>query len=325
MPLGCDLGEGEVAMELNQFRVFYYVAKCKSFAQAADALFVTRPAVSIKIRQLEDFYGVRLFERSGKKIELTNAGKILFAYAEKVFNLIDEAESRLNDMNWRFSGVLRISTGLTVGTCYLGALINAFREEYPEVEIQMQVKNKKGVIEDILNSWEDLGFLCNVPINENLVVTPLGKEELVVIASPSHPFGEGPTVSISQLNGQSFILREKGSGTREYIERQINKLRISINICMEIGSDEAIKRAVMEGLGISIVPIGIAEKEIDDGLLRHYYLREGKLLLEYSMVHHKDKYISGLIQSFMQMATDRFPLLNKKSIKSFEDPSSEPL
>jgi LysR family transcriptional regulator, transcriptional activator of the cysJI operon len=106
-------------MELNQLRVFYHVAKFKSFSLAAEALFVTRPAVSISVKRLEDHYGLRLFERAGKKIVLTNAGEILFAYAEKVVNLVKEADNRLADLNGGFSGTLKISSGLTIGTYYL--------------------------------------------------------------------------------------------------------------------------------------------------------------------------------------------------------------
>jgi DNA-binding transcriptional LysR family regulator len=294
-------------MELNQLRVFYHVAKFNSFSLAAEALFVTRPAVSISVKQLEDHYAVRLFERSGKKIELTNAGKILFGYAEKVFNLVKEADNRLNDLNGSFSGTLKISTGLTIGTYYLAPLINTFRKKHPDVEIQMEVKNKKGVIDDILFLQDDLGFLGNVPTNANLVVTPLWKEELVVIAPKSHSFGRKPSLLPSQLSDQPFILREKGSGTREYIEGRLGKHRVAVNTVMEIGSDEAIKRAVMVGLGISIVPKGVVEKEVRRGLIKTYRLLDEKLVLEYFMIRHKDKYISNLINAFMEMALEFFP------------------
>jgi LysR family transcriptional regulator, transcriptional activator of the cysJI operon len=294
-------------MELNQLRVFYHVAKFKSFSLAAEALFVTRPAVSISVRHLEEHCDVRLFERSGKKIALTNAGEILFTYAEKVFNLVKEADNRLKDLNGSFSGTLKISSGLTIGTYYLAPLINTFRKKYPAVEIQMEVKNKKGVIEDILFLQNDLGFLGNVPTNANLVVTPLWREDLVVIASKPHSFGRKPSILPSQLSGPPFILREKGSGTREYIEGRLNQHRVSINTVMEIGSDEAIKRAVMVGLGISIVPKGVVEKEVRRGLIKTYRLSDENLVLEYFMIRHKDKYISNLISAFMEMALEFFP------------------
>lgn len=295
-------------MELNQLRTFYHVAKFKSFSLAAEALFVTRPAVSISVKQLEEHYAVRLFERSGKKIELTNAGEILFSYAKQVFSLVNEADNRLKDLNGSFSGTLKISTGLTIGTYYLAPLINAFRKKHRNVEIQMEVKNKKGVIDDILLLQDDLGFLGNVPINPNLVVTPLWEEELVVIAPRSNSFGRKPALLPSQLSGQPFILREKGSGTREYIEGRLSEHHIAINTVMEIGSDEAIKRAVMVGLGISIVPKGVVEKEVKRGLIRPYRLADEKLALKYFMIHHKDKYISNLIKAFMGMALEFFLL-----------------
>jgi len=296
-------------MDLSQLRVFYHVARLNSFSSAAAALFVTPPAISIKIKQLEEYYGVKLFERSGRKIELTNPGQILFSYAKKVFDLVAEADSRMEDLKGNFSGNLKISTGLTVGTYYLAPLINEFRKKYPNVEIQMEVKNKRGVIDDVLSLQSDLGFVGNVPTDENLVITPLWEEELVVIASKAHSFGKQSSIPLSQLSGKPFILREKGSGTRKTIEARLAKHWVSINTAMEIGSDEAIKRAVIVGLGVSIVPIGVVEKEVKRGLIKTYRLSDEKLLLEYFMIHHKDKYISNLIKAFMDMASELFSRL----------------
>jgi DNA-binding transcriptional LysR family regulator len=293
-------------MDLNQLRVFYHVAKFKSFSLAAQGLFVTRPAVSISIKKLEEQYGLRLFERAGKKIELTNAGAILFGYAEEVFNLIKEADIRIKDLTGTSSGTLKISSGLTIGTYHLPPLINAFRKEYPDVEIQVEVKNKKGVIDDILLLQTDLGFLGNVPDNDNIVAIPLWKEELVVIAPIPHSFGPEPFIQPSQLGGQPFIFREKGSGAREYIESRLKHHRVSIKTVMEIGSDEAIMQAVKVGLGISIVPERVVQKEVKQNLIKTYRVSDERMVLEYSMIRHKDKYISNLIKAFIEMVSRLF-------------------
>jgi len=296
-------------MDLGQLRVFHQVAKLRSFAAAAAALFVTPPAVSIKVKQLEDHYGVKLFERAGRRVELTDAGEVLLGYAERVFTLVKEADSHLEDMKGGASGTLKISTGLTVGTYHLAPLINTFSRQFPGVDIQMKVKNKKGVIDDILSLTDDLGFVGNVPVNPNLAVTPLWKEELVVIAKTSHSFGKTSTIRPSDLSHQPLIVREKGSGTREYIEGRLRRHGVAIKTVMEIGSDEAIKRAVAVGLGISIVPVGVVAKEVKRGLIKPYRMDGETLYLEYFMIWHKDKYLSNLIRAFMDATVGHFKLL----------------
>lgn len=290
-------------MDLNQLRVFYHAAKLRSFSSAAEALFVTRPAISIRIKQLEASYGVRLFERTGKRVELTNAGEVLFAYAEKVFNLLKEADSHIEDMKEMTSGTLKMCTGLTVGTYYLPPLINAFQKKYPNIEIQMKVKNKKGVLEDILSFTDDLGFLGNMEPNEKIVVTQLWEDELILIVSRSHKLAKFDTISPSRLNDQTFIMREKGSGTRELIEEKLRANKISVKIALELGSDEAIKRAVEVGIGMSIVPRRVVKNELRRDLVRAVRLLNELITMQYCMIHHRDKYISNIIRAFIDVAT----------------------
>jgi DNA-binding transcriptional LysR family regulator len=289
-------------MDLNQLRVFYHAAKLKSFSLAAEALFVTRPLISIRIKQLEDAYGLKLFERTGKRVELTNTGEVLLSYADKIFNLIKEAENHMEDMKGITFGTLKICTGLTVGTYYLSPLINAFRKKYPKVEIQMKVKNKKGVLEDILSFTDDLGFLGNMEPNENVVVTQLWEDELTLIVSRSHDLAKIGAISPSRLNDQTFIMREKGSGTRELIEEKLSANNISVKTALELGSDEAIKRAVEVGIGVSIVPREVVRNELRRGLVRAVRFLNEPIVMQYCMIHHRNKYISNTIRAFIELA-----------------------
>jgi DNA-binding transcriptional LysR family regulator len=288
-------------MDLSQLRVFHQVAKLKSFRAAADALFVTPPAVSIRVKQMEERYGLRLFERSGRKVELTDAGEALLGYAEQVFRLVKEADDHMNDLKGGMTGSLRIGTGLTVGTYHLAPLINAFSKEFPNVDIQMNVTNKKGVVDDILSLKDDLGFVGNGPFDPNLVAARLWEDELVVITSKSLSFGSKPTILPAELSQQPLIVRERGSGTRECIEESLRRQGVVTKTFMELGSDEAIKRAVAVGLGISIVPVGVVENEVKLGVIKQYRLKAQRLHLDYFMVYHKDKYISKLIRAFMDL------------------------
>jgi len=291
-------------MDLSHLWAFYNVAKHRSFSVAAEKLFVTQPLISTKVKQLENAYKIKLIERSRRKIELTNSGEILFSYADKIFNIVKEADNHMEDMRGVKFGNLKINAGLTLGTYYLPPLLAEFRKKYPNIEIQMKVSNKQEVIEDILSFRDDLGFVGYMEPNEKLVITPLWEEELVLIVSPSHEFAKLKTIPLSKLYGQPFILREKGSGTRELVEEKLGKVRVSVKVVMELGSHEAIKRAVEVGLGICILPTCAIKREIKTGLFKVIRLAKEKIFLKYYMIYHKDKYLSQIIQAFIKMALE---------------------
>jgi DNA-binding transcriptional LysR family regulator len=291
-------------MNFNQLWVFYHVAKYKSFSVAAEALFLTQPSVSIQVKLLENSYKIKLFERFGKKIALTDYGQVLFSYCEKIFNLVDEAGSVINDMKGMNIGSLKISASLTLGTYYLPDILDTFKMKYPNIEIQMRVGNTEEVIESILSFKSDLGFIGLMVSNEKLIITPFLEEELVIIVSPSHEFAKFKTIHLSRLNEQAFIQREKGSATREMVEEKLKKERVSVKMVMELGSNEAIKRAVEVGLGISIISENIVKREVKAGLLKIIRLSSEKITRKFYIIYHKDKYLSNIIQEFLKMALE---------------------
>lgn len=291
-------------MDLNQLWVFYNVAKHKSFSMAAQKLFVTQPLISMKVKQLENAYKIKLIERSHRKIQLTNAGEILFTYADNIFNIVKEADNHMEDMKGIKFGTLKISAGLTLGTYYLPPLLAAFKKKYPDIEIHMKVKNKEEVIDDILSLRDDLGFAGYMEPHERLIMTPLWEEELVLIVPSFHEFAKLKTIPLSKLNGQPFILREKGSGTRQLIEEKFNKEHVLTKVVMELESHEAIKRAVEVGLGISIIPACAITNEEKRGSFQFVRLTKEKIFLKYYMIYHKDKYLSTIIQTFIKMALE---------------------
>jgi len=289
-------------MNLNQLWIFNHVAKYKSFTLAGKALYLTQPSISTQVKLLEKSYKIKLFERFGKRIELTNAGEILFSYTERIFNLLKEVDGIIEDIKEMKSGNLKISTSLTLATYYLPDLLKVFRLKYPHIEIQMTVGNTREVMEDILTFKSDLGFIGNLQYHEKLTVTPLWEEELVIIVHPSHEFAKRKKIDLSKLNGQPFILREPGSGTREVVEQEFKKQQVAIRIAMELGNNEVIKRAVEAGLGISIIPMKAVKREVEAGLLKVIRLPKGKILRKFYIIYHKDKYITHIIQTFLKMA-----------------------
>ncbi len=294
-------------MHLNQLWVFYHVAKHKSFSQAAEALFLSQPSVSNQVKLLEDAFGLKLFERSGRTIEMTNAGGSLYSYAERIFSLVQEAESVIEEIKGMKAGGIRISVSNTLGAYYLPDIIDLFRKKYPRVEIQMDVGYTENVVESILAFKSDLGMIGRSVTHPNIVVTPLWEEELVLIVPPDHPFARSRTIGISRLQDQPFIMSEKGSGVRGITEELLSGKGPSPRVVMELGENEAIKRAVASGLGITLISATVAKRELDAGVLRAVRLSGARIMRQFSIIHHKDKYLSHLIRAFMD-ETLRFPV-----------------
>ncbi|MBU1183844.1 MAG: LysR family transcriptional regulator [Proteobacteria bacterium] len=289
-------------MHLNQLWVFYHVAKNKSFSHAAEALFLSQPSVSNQIKLLEEAYGLKLFDRSGRNIELTNPGEILLSYAERIFSLAKEADSVIEEIKALKAGSIRISASNTLGAYYLPDILDLFQKKHPQVEICMNVGYTQTVVEDILAFRSDLGLIGREVSHPNIVVIPLWEEELILIVPPDHVFTKCGTVAISRLQDQPFIMNEKGSGGREITEEILAVAAVSPRVVMELGENEAVKRAVASGLGIALISATAAKRDLEAGLIRAVRLSGNRILRKFHIIHHKDKYISKLIRAFMDEA-----------------------
>lgn len=291
-------------MNLNQLWIFYNVARCKSFSAAAEELFLTQPAISAQIKRFEDFYGVRLFERFGRSIQLTDPGHALFSHATKIFDQVQEAENILGDMKGLKGGGLKVDASRTLGSYYLPDVLCAFGAKYPNIRMQMQVLNTQKVMENILNFQSDLGFVARGQQNDKLVYLPFIEEELVVIVSPKHKLARHKSIPIAALDGQRIILREAGSGTRGDVERFFHEQHVPINVVMELGSNEAIKRAVEKGLGVSVISVNAIQREVRTGLLKAVRVLGDTVTRKFCVIHHKDRYMSTVLRCFLQTVAD---------------------
>ena len=298
-------------MNFNRFRIFYSVAKKNSVTLAAKELLLTQPAVSIQIHLLEEDYGVKFFNRSGKGIKLTEEGELLLSYAEKIFNLSDEVDEALRQITSLERGKLKIGSSMTIGAYYLPQLFEIFKLQYPNIVIQMDTGNSHEVIRRILSFQNDLGFIGTDYSDKYLVKIPFIIERLVLIAPPDHELTHKRVISFKDLNGQKMIMREKGSGTMELIERELKKNRVSVETVMELGSNEAIKKAVEAGLGISIISNNVAKLEHAQGRIKILHFSNNRdIIRRFYIIYHKDKYLSDLLTTFLRVASEfsnRFP------------------
>jgi len=291
-------------VNFNQLKIFYTVAKKKSFTMAARELFLTQPAVTIQIQKMEKDHETKLFDRVGEKIFLTESGNILFSYAEKILTLFAQAEEALIDVKGLKSGKLTIGASATVGSYYLPKIFEVFGKKYPNIEIEMNSTNSYNVVENVLAFKNDLGFVGQLPHLEKLVVIPFLEEELVLIVPPDHPFAHKEEVSLEDLVGQPFILREMGSTTRELVEERIGRKGVSMKVVMDLASNEAIKKAVEGGLGISIISKYVVKKEVDQGLLRMATLVDERIMRKFFIIYHEEKYVSNTLRAFLNVASE---------------------
>lgn len=288
----------------RRLQVFHTVARLLSFTKAAESLHMTQPAVTFQVRQLEEYFDTRLFDRTHNRISLTDAGNLVYRYADRIFELYNEMEHAVQDMTGGVGGSLTIGASTTIADYMLPSLLGDFKEKYPDVNINLKVSNTEGIVSMVENNAIDLGIVEAPVGNKNLVVEVCRPDQLVAIVPPGHPEAEKESLSYSELVKYPFIFREEGSGTREVIEEYLKKISNGnevLNISMELGSPEAVKGAVEAGMGISIVSRATIQKEIKLGTLVAINL-DPMLERPFSFVHQKQKFRVRVMEELLDFA-----------------------
>ena len=288
-------------MNLNQLRVFEAVARTGSFSRAAESLSVTQPAVTLQIRQLERDCGVQLFERIRRRPRLTEAGRILQDYARRIFALVAEAGRHLEGARGLTSGTLRVVTGPT-GATYATTLITAFHRRYPGIHVALSVDVSERIVQRVVTLVDDVGLVGAEERHPALARTPFCGDPLVVIVAPGHAWGRRRTVSVRELADVPLITREAISTTRRFIEGRLGGAARKLRVRMELGSNDAIKRAVEMGAGVGIVSREVVRTELAAGTLHAVTIRERGFVHPIDLIHHKDRAGSPLIAAVLDVA-----------------------
>lgn len=288
----------------RRLQVFHTVARLLSFTKAAETLHMTQPAVTFQVRQLEEHFNTRLFDRTHNRISLTEAGKRVYEYSDRIFELYTEMENAVREMTGDVSGVLMIGASTTIAEYMLPALLGDFKKKYPDVNVQLKVSNSDGIVHMVENNVIDLGVVESPVMNKNLVVEVCRMDQLVAVVSPQHPLSSREKVGIDELLEYPYICREEGSGTREVISEYMNGRGVSpgqVNLTMELGSPEAIKGAVEAGMGVSIISFATVQKELKLGTLVALTL-EPSLERPFSFVHQKQKFRHRAMDELLEFA-----------------------
>jgi DNA-binding transcriptional LysR family regulator len=291
----------------RRLQVFHAVAKQMSFTKAAETLFMTQPAVTFQIKQLEEQYNTRLFERGHGRVALTPAGQIVFDYSERILALSAELDTRLKEMTGRLSGPLLIGASSTIAEFMLPRVLGEFKSRYPDVHARLFVANS-GIVEGRVGEHSiDVGLIEAPSHLASLASEPCCEDELQVVVSPTHPLAKLKSVTPKQLLAHSYVSREEGSGTREFTDMYLRKAGIGedeLRIEMELGSPEALKGVVSAGSGFAILSELAIEKEKKLGDLVAVPLQP-RLMRTLSLVYPKEKFRSRLVNTFVEFAKQK--------------------
>ena len=291
----------------RRLQVFYTVAKQLSFTKAAEQLFMTQPAVTFQVKQLEEQFNTRLFERSHGRISLTPAGRLVMDYAERVLTLTEEMDMRVAELTGAVAGPLLLGASMTIAEYILPKILGEFKAEHPEVQAHLSVGNSETIVSRVADHALDVGLIESPSYQSTLVNEVCCDDELVVICAPGHALAKRKTVRAQELASLPWVRREVGSGTREFTDnylRQCGVVPEDVQVTMELGSPEAMKGVVETGIAVAVLSRATITKELVLGSLVALPLSP-PLIRSLSLVHPKERFRSRLLTTFVEFATRR--------------------
>jgi DNA-binding transcriptional LysR family regulator len=301
-------------MTLDQLRVFLAVVEHLHFTRAAEALYITQPAVSAAIQNLEEEYGVRLFHRIGRRIEITEAGMLLRAEAEKILDQVELTERGLRELNDLQRGELKLGSSLTIGNYWLPQKISQFQQQYPNISVNCTLANTEEICEGAATGLFDLGLVEGVVqpsmkgILEQVIV---GSDRLQVVVGRSHPWFERSEVLLSELTTTPWVLRESGSGTQQRFEEALKNWGIEpsqLNVILVLSSGEMVKSVVESGVAAAAISELMVAKECQLGTLRPVQLKDDRespgnlveIVRPFLRLRHRQRFQTRLSKAFEQ-------------------------
>ena len=287
-------------MTIRHLKIFIEVARAGKMSLAAQRLFISQPTVSQAIRELEDHYSQKLFERLSKKLYITSFGKELFSYATKVVEQFDNLEKTMND-NLHIEN-LRIGASVTVGTCLLSKILKEFHNLAPRVNTYAYVNNTTMVEKKLLESDLDIAIVEGEIHSQDLVTTPVIDDYLVLLCNNNHPLSKKEKITLYDLQNQRFAMREDGSGTREFFEQILHKYKIQIQLAYEASSTDTIRRAILDDDCLSLLSIHTFEEDIICGKIHIMKTDLNPLKRSFKLVHHKDKIMTPSITTLKEIS-----------------------
>jgi DNA-binding transcriptional LysR family regulator len=292
-------------MNLNQLRVFWAVSAEGSVTRAARSLSISQPAVSKQLAELEQTLGVPLFDRLPRGVRLTSAGQLLQRHARRIFATEAAAEAEIAELRGLSRGQLSIGASTTIGSYLIPSLFGAFNRAHPRVQLALEIGNTAGIQAAVLDNRLHLALTEGFVSSEQLQVEVVTHDHMVAIAAPSHAAARRAAMTAAELCSLPFILRERGSGTRDVIEAALVERGLVLEPLMSLGSTEAVKNAVASGLGVAIVSRLTVELELKARLLREIPLTDLRIERALHLLWLKGKRQSPAVAAFIDLLHER--------------------
>lgn len=289
-------------MILRHLRIFVTVYREMSITNAAAKLHLAQPSVSLAIKELEEEYQVRLFDRINRKLSVTEKGIQFYTYANHILELFDEMDSSMRSME--MPGDLRLGSSITIGNCLVPVAVQRFHERYPKCQVKVTIQNSQQVIQSVIKNEQDLGVVEDHIGSDQLNEVPFMRDQMYFLCGKNHPLAGKEKVTLEEVCSYPLFLREKGSASREITEGLLKTNQLKGNILWESVSNQALIRAVEHNEGITILSEKLVENEIKEGSLVVLPLYPEAFTRSFSLIYHKKKYITEAMRGMMGLFTD---------------------
>lgn len=286
-------------MTLRHMKIFVAVYQNSSITKAAEQLHIVQPSVSLAIKELENYYGLCLFDRIGRRIYPTTSGTNFYDYAIHIVSLFDEMEQKIRD--WDALGSVRVGASVTIGNMLLPQIIRAFGKLHPDIKVSVSIHNAEAIEQSVMDNLVDFALTEGEASFPQIRQEQVLKDRFCVIAHPSHPLTAQNEVVLDDLTSYPLLLREPGSASRAMVDSLFLSRNHAVKPAWESISTQALVRAVMNNLGISILPYYLAHQEIRQKLVVEIPVKDMELYRYFSIICHQNKYLSKSARTFLDL------------------------
>lgn len=286
-------------MTLRHMGIFVAVCEENGITKAAEKLHMAQPAVSLAVKELEEYYDVKLFDRISKRLYLTDAGRKLLEYAAHIVSLFNDVENNIRQ--WERSGKLRVGASITIGTHLMPRYVGALRQNHPEANVEVLIGSSDVIERKILQSELDLALIEGIVHSDSIVDHVFMKDRLAAICAPSCALCKQDAVTLEAFLSEPVLMRERGSGTRELFDHVLETAERTYTPAWESASTVALVNAVKSGLGVSVLPYMLVRDELKRGAIVELQVEQLRFDRGFRLIYHKDKLLTGLAQAFIEI------------------------
>ena len=288
-----------IQVTLKHLKIFVAVCETGSVTAAGKKLFIAQPSVSLAVSELENYYGVKLFDRIAKRLHLTEAGKNFLQYATHIVGLFEDMEREIK--NFDAKGIIRVGSSITIGNYLLPDYVIRFKELHPQMDVRVTIDNSEKIQEYVLSNKIDIGLIEGAVHSPYIIKHKFRDDELVMICGNEHPFAGKSNIDISMLKDEPFILREEGSAGRDIFDSIMTMYGMEITPAWESTSTQAIVRAVRANLGISVLPYLLVKDSLDRKEISRFQVSGISFRRSFSVIHHKNKFLTDSAKDFISL------------------------